>query len=138
VRLNPQDLEKIACLNRSSSPLLKRLERDPESRRFQYRTQAPKLRITGLGEHFVRRLARQFRFTGDLGDATLRLGNLTERDHNRTLIAVLDHGLEIGSRMRGIPKLPDQPRLVRNASGDCAAFPARCAFCSPGNIPWHA
>lgn len=77
------------------------------------------------------------RFARDLSDAALRLRNLAERHHDCALVAIFDHRLEIGSSVGRIPELLDQPGFVRNASGNGAAFAARCVPCSPGSNPSH-
>ena len=86
------------------------------STRLEHGVQAAKLRFARLGEHLVGRFASEFRSTGDLGDAALRLGDLAQRQHEHRLIAILDHGLEVRRSFGGTLELLDQPRFVRQAS----------------------
>src|SRR5439155_5299496 len=93
------------------------------------------LRVAGFGEHLVRRLTRELCFTRNFRNTALRLGNLAKREHECSLVALLDNGLKVRGRFRRVLKLLDQPRLVRKASGGRAASFARCACalaCRPG------
>ena len=121
----------------SSSPLLDRPHGDPEPGRPEHGVQAAKFRIARLGEHLVGRLASELRSARDLGDAALRLRDLAQREHERRLVAILDHGLEVRRGFGGVLELLDEPGLVRQASGGRAAFSAQCAPCSPRSTLSH-
>lgn len=112
--------------------------RQPQSRGADDLAEAAQFRIVGLRQHPVGRFARELGFSGDLGDASLGLSDVAQREHKHRLVAFLDRGFQIGRRIFRVRQTIDQPAFVGKDRGERAASAfSPSGLCSPGGIPWH-